>query len=301
MSAPEVCLATLALNLFSRGVDPQLDFSDIDEVRDQVQACNQIPVHVRHPYAGDLVYTAFSGTHQDAIAKGLTDLERRSGATGTPITDLPWNIPYLPIDPKDVGRSYRSVVRVNSQSGKGGIAHLIKSEFGLELPRDLRIEFGKIVQALSERYGTELSAAQLWQSFTAEYLAPRQPWELWSSASPAGDTLSLRFQGMNLDDDGAVDVTGLLARLARAGCHAAVLTLSEPASTSLAGKPQVAYAEVTARGARSWGAGVSDRPEWARLHAVVSAVNRALVKAAESSPPLPQVSALEGVRGVADR
>ena len=155
-----VCLATLALNLFSRGVDPQLDFSDIDGVRRAVEFCNQMPVHARHPYVGDLVYTAFSGTHQDAIAKGLAALQDRAGQAERVPADLPWEVPYLPVDPHDLGRTYESVVRVNSQSGKGGIAHILSRTHGLELPRDLRIEFARTVQKITDEAGTELNSRQ---------------------------------------------------------------------------------------------------------------------------------------------
>ncbi|HXL18462.1 MAG TPA: 2-isopropylmalate synthase, partial [Streptosporangiaceae bacterium] len=138
-----VCLVTLGLNLFSQGVDPMIDFSDIDEIRRTVEYCNQLPVHPRHPYAGDLVYTAFSGSHQDAIKKGLEAVERDAAAAGSTVRDFPWEVPYLPIDPHDVGRSYEAVIRVNSQSGKGGVAYLMKAEYRLDLPRRLQIEFSR--------------------------------------------------------------------------------------------------------------------------------------------------------------
>ncbi|MBV9096917.1 MAG: 2-isopropylmalate synthase, partial [Frankiaceae bacterium] len=141
-----VCLVTLALNLFSQGVDPGVDFTDIDEVRRTVEHCNQLPVHPRHPYGGDLVYTAFSGSHQDAIKKGFEALEADARAAGVDVGDFAWGVPYQPIDPKDVGRSYEAVIRVNSQSGKGGIAYLLETEYGLELPRRLQIEFSQVVQ-----------------------------------------------------------------------------------------------------------------------------------------------------------
>ena len=141
-----VCLVTLGLNLFSQGIDPMIDFSDIDEVRRTVEYCNQLPVPERHPYGGDLVYTAFSGSHQDAIKKGFEAMAADAAAAGTDVDDLVWAVPYLPIDPKDVGRTYEAVIRVNSQSGKGGVAYIMKPEYSLDLPRRLQIEFSQVVQ-----------------------------------------------------------------------------------------------------------------------------------------------------------
>ena len=167
-----VDLVTLGMNLFSQGVDPMIDFSDIDEIRRTVEYCNQLPVHERHPYGGDLVYTAFSGSHQDAIKKGLEALERDAAAAGVPVDSQQWGVPYLPIDPKDVGRSYEAVIRVNSQSGKGGVAYLMKTEHALDLPRRLQIEFSQVVQRVTDSAGGEVGPEQLWSIFSAEYLAP---------------------------------------------------------------------------------------------------------------------------------
>src|SRR5215210_6963363 len=157
-----VCLVTLGMNLFSQGVDPMIDFADIDEIRRTVEYCTQLPVHPRHPYAGDLVYTAFSGSHQDAIKKGLEDLERQAADQGVSVQQLPWEAPYLPIDPKDVGRSYEAVIRVNSQSGKGGVAYILKAEHKLDLPRRAQIEFSRVVQERTDAEGGEMSAEQIW-------------------------------------------------------------------------------------------------------------------------------------------
>src|ERR671910_110753 len=165
-----VDLVTLGLNLFSQGIDPQIDFSDIDDIRRTVEYCNQLGVHERHPYGGDLVYTAFSGSHQDAINKGFKALEADAQAAGTPVDQMPWAVPYLPIDPKDVGRSYEAVIRVNSQSGKGGVAYLMKTEHALDLPRRLQIEFSQVVQRVTDSSGGEIDAGQLWSIFSAEYL-----------------------------------------------------------------------------------------------------------------------------------
>src|SRR3712207_4691245 len=172
-----VDLVTLGLNLFSQGIDPQIDFSDIDEIRRTVEYCNQLGVHERHPYGGDLVYTAFSGSHQDAINKGLKALEADAQAAGKPVAEMTWAVPYLPIDPKDVGRTYEAVIRVNSQSGKGGVAYIMKTENQLDLPRRLQIEFSAVVQRHTDDEGGEVTAQQMWAAFTSEYLPdPDAPW-----------------------------------------------------------------------------------------------------------------------------
>ncbi|MDN5762293.1 MAG: 2-isopropylmalate synthase, partial [Microlunatus sp.] len=189
-----VDLVTLGLNLFSQGIDPQIDFSDIDEIRRTVEYCTNLPVHPRHPYAGDLVYTAFSGSHQDAIKKGLEDLERQAVERGIAVTQMEWEAPYLPIDPHDVGRTYEAVIRVNSQSGKGGVAYIMKSEHNLDLPRRLQIEFSRVVQAHTDADGGEVSADALWTVFEQAYLAPDRPLQLVevSSVSATGRTDGVR-------------------------------------------------------------------------------------------------------------
>src|SRR6201992_3164329 len=164
-----VCLVTLGLNLFSQGIDPMIDFSDIDEGRRTVAYCNQIPAHPPHAYAGALVSTAFSGSHQDAIKKGFEALEREAQDAGVPFADYPWAVPYLPIDPKDVGRSYEAVIRVNSQSGKGGVAYVMKAEHQLDLPRRLQIEFSRVIQSRTDAEGGEISPSRMWEIFSAEY------------------------------------------------------------------------------------------------------------------------------------
>ena len=166
-----VCLVTLGMNLFSQGIDPMIDFSDIDEIRRTVEYCNQLPVHPRHPYAGDLVYTAFSGSHQDAIKKGFEALEAEAASAGVPFADYPWAVPYLAIDPRDVGRTYEAVIRVNSQSGKGGVAYVMKTEHQLDLPRRLQIEFSRVIQARTDAGGGEVTPAEMWELFSAEYLS----------------------------------------------------------------------------------------------------------------------------------
>jgi 2-isopropylmalate synthase len=163
-----VDIVTLALNLYTQGIHPGLDFSDIDEVRRCVEFCNQLPVHPRHPYAGDLVFTAFSGSHQDAIKKGFAVQQ----------ADAIWEVPYLPIDPADLGRSYDAVIRVNSQSGKGGVSYLLEQEHGLALPRRLQIEFSRAIQRVTDETGREVTAADVYNIFNSEYLTQTQPWTL---------------------------------------------------------------------------------------------------------------------------
>ena len=192
-----VCLVTLGMNLFSQGIDPQIDFSDMAEIRRTVEYCNQLPVHERHPWGGDLVYTAFSGSHQDAIKKGLEDMDRRTTAAGTDIDHIDWGVPYLPIDPHDIGRSYEAVVRVNSQSGKGGVSYLLKAEHGLDLPRRLQVEFSHVVQRRTDSEGGELSAAEIWQMFADEYLHADEPGERWGRFAPVRSTLTGADDGMD--------------------------------------------------------------------------------------------------------
>ncbi|HEY0936817.1 MAG TPA: 2-isopropylmalate synthase, partial [Trebonia sp.] len=277
-----VCLVTLALNLFSTGVDPQLNFSDIDGVRQIVESCNQIPVHARHPYGGDLVYTAFSGTHQDAIAKGLAALQKEAEREEKPAGNIPWQVPYLPIDPKDVGRSYESVVRVNSQSGKGGVAHVLHSSYGLDLPRGFRIEFARHVQKIAENTGKELNSRLLWELFRTEYLEPGERWQI------AGFTEQENSDGITVEATLA-QASGERIKLAGAGASAADaigagfasagFNLELKGSTvgcegGFNGNRTAGYAEVTAAGRVSWGAGLDDSPGKASIRAVLSALSR---------------------------
>ena len=175
-----VDLVTLGMNLFSQGIDPQIDFSDIDEIRRTVEYCTNLPVHPRHPYAGDLVYTAFSGSHQDAIKKGLEDLDKQAAERGIPVAEMEWEAPYLPIDPHDVGRTYEAVIRVNSQSGKGGVAYIMKTEHKLDLPRRLQIEFSRVVQAYTDADGGEVSVEALWDVFEQGLSGARSAAWSWS-------------------------------------------------------------------------------------------------------------------------
>ncbi|HEY3880769.1 MAG TPA: 2-isopropylmalate synthase [Trebonia sp.] len=232
-----VDIATLALNLYSQGIDPMIDFSDIDEIRRTVEYANRIEVHPRHPYVGDLVHTAFSGTHQDAIKKGLAEHRARAAAAGRPEHDLEWRVPYLPIDPADIGRGYDAVIRVNSQSGKGGIAYLLETGYGLELPRRLQIDFARHVQRHTDATGDEMSAAQLWELFQDAYLRPR------------ADGIALTLTG---DEAGAGSAEALAAALAARGCPVEVLSLHRTGISTETGRETITFAEYRDGGTTRW-------------------------------------------------
>jgi 2-isopropylmalate synthase len=280
-----VCLVTLAMNLFSQGIDPQVDISDIDEVRRTVEYCTQLPVHPRHPYAGDLVYTAFSGSHQDAIKKGLEDLERVAAERDIPVSEMPWEAPYLPIDPKDVGRSYEAVIRVNSQSGKGGVAYLLKAEHKLDLPRRAQIEFSRVIQERTDAEGGEMTSDQIWNVFDAEYLQRRSPLELNSvhTSSAAGEKDAL---DVNVYVDGELrtlhgEGNGPIAAFVSAingleqGYDVRVLDYAEHALSSGGDAVAAAYVECLVHDTVFWGVGIDANIVTASLKAVISAVNRA--------------------------
>jgi 2-isopropylmalate synthase len=277
-----VCLVTLALNLFSTGVDPQLDFSDIDGIRHIVESCNQIPVHARHPYGGDLVFTAFSGTHQDAIAKGFAALQKEAERKEEPTRNIPWQVPYLPIDPKDVGRSYESVVRVNSQSGKGGVAHVLHSSYGLDLPRGFRIEFARNVQKIAENVGTELNSRLLWDLFRTEYLEPGERWQLngfteqeTSDGKAVEATLTLgNGERIELAGAGASVGDAIGAGFARAGFNLELKSSAARCAGGFNDNRTAGYAEVATGGCVAWGAGLDDSPGKASIRAIMSALSR---------------------------
>jgi 2-isopropylmalate synthase len=278
-----VDLVTLGMNLFSQGIDPQIDFSEIDEVRRTVEYCTQLPVHPRHPYAGDLVYTAFSGSHQDAIKKGFEALGADAAAAGKPVDEFDWAVPYLPIDPKDVGRSYEAVIRVNSQSGKGGVAYLMKAEHQMELPRRLQIEFSRVVQARTDSEGGEVSPSEMWKIFEAEYLAPTAPLALLahhtSAAVDEKDALSVevRYDGETrmLDGSGNGPIAAFVDALAGIGVDVRVLDYAEHAMSAGGDARAAAYLECVVDDQVLWGVGVDPNIVTASLKAVVSAVNRA--------------------------
>ena len=276
-----VCLVTLGLNLFSQGVDPQVDFSDIDEVRRTVEYCNQLPVHPRHPYGGDLVYTAFSGSHQDAIKKGFEALERDAEAAGVPVRDFTWGVPYLPIDPLDVGRSYEAVIRVNSQSGKGGVAYVLKNEHHLDLPRRMQIEFSRVVQEVADADGGEIAGSAIWELFQTTYLRHATPLELVSYTSSSGDLdrvdAVVRWQGEELTVSGSGNgpLSAFVHALAELGLDVRVLDYAEHATGAGEEAQAASYLEVAVDGRVLWGCGVHPSIVTASFRAIVSAVNRA--------------------------
>ncbi len=285
-----VCLVTLGMNLFSQGIDPQIDFSDMAGIRRTVEYCNQLPVHERHPWGGDLVYTAFSGSHQDAIKKGLEDMDRRAAAAGSTIDDLDWGVPYLPIDPHDIGRTYEAVVRVNSQSGKGGSAYLLKSEHGLDLPRRLQVEFSQVVQRRTDTVGGEVTAKELWAMFKDEYLPAKQGKRNdWGRFTPVSHTLLSEGDGRDhitavmLDHGKEVSVDGwgngpiaaFIDALSRVGVDVRVLDYSEHALSSGGDARAAAYVECGVGDRILWGVGMHSSIVRASLTAILSAVNRA--------------------------
>jgi 2-isopropylmalate synthase len=286
-----VDLVTLGMNLFSQGIDPMIDFSDIDEVRRTVEYCTNLPVHPRHPYAGDLVYTAFSGSHQDAIKKGLEDLDRQAAERGVPVGELPWEAPYLPIDPKDVGRSYEAVIRVNSQSGKGGVAYILKAEHKLDLPRRAQIEFSRVVQERTDAEGGEMSPDQIWAVFSAEYLDRDTPLQLnsvhTSAAAGQKDALDVNvyvdgeLHSLHGEGNGPiaafVNAINELPQAQERSWDVRVLDYAEHALSSGGDALAAAYVECLVGDRTYWGVGVDPNIVTASLKAVISAVNRAPV------------------------
>lgn len=278
-----VDLVTVGMNLFSQGIDPQVDFSDIDEIRRTVEYCTNLPVHPRHPYAGDLVYTAFSGSHQDAIKKGLEDLDRRAAEQGIPVSEIDWEAPYLPIDPHDVGRTYEAVIRVNSQSGKGGVAYVLKSEHGLDLPRRLQIEFSRTVQELAEGEAGEIDPSAIWATFRSSYLEHTEPYELETfSSTTSGDgrdeqvvDLVVRGERRSFKGEGNGPVDAFVDGMRQAGAEIRVLDYAEHALAAGGDARAAAYVECEIAGEIVWGVGIHENIVMASLRAVVSAANRA--------------------------
>ena len=270
-----VDLIVLALNLFTQGVDPGLDLSHIDEARRIVEECNELPVHPRHPYVGELVYTAFSGSHQDAIKKGMYAQER----SGSPL----WDVPYLSIDPKDVGRSYEAIIRVNSQSGKGGVAYLMETEHHLELPRGLQIDFAQKVQAITDARGGELTADELMGAFREQYLDHVRPYELvayTNSSEGDADQIAARVkvdgEERVIEGEGNGPISALVDAFAKAfGVQIAIRDYHEHAMSASATAQAATYVEADVDGEALWGVGVHGSILTASLRAVVNAVNRA--------------------------
>ncbi|MEU9322408.1 2-isopropylmalate synthase [Streptomyces canus] len=282
-----VDLVTLGMNLFSQGVDPQIDFSDIDEIRRTWEYCNQMEVHPRHPYVGDLVYTSFSGSHQDAIKKGFDAMEADAAAKGVTVDDIEWAVPYLPIDPKDVGRSYEAVIRVNSQSGKGGIAYVLKNDHKLDLPRRMQIEFSKLIQAKTDAEGGEVTGSAIWATFQDEYLPnPENPWgriqvRNGQSTTDTDGVDTLRVEATVDGEDtvltgsGNGPISAFFDALAKVGIDARLLDYQEHTMSEGASAQAASYIECAIDGKVLWGIGIDANTTRASLKAVVSAVNRA--------------------------
>lgn len=285
-----VDLVTLGMNLYSQGIDPMIDFSDMDHIKRTVEYCNQLAVPERSPWGGDLVFTAFSGSHQDAIKKGFEAMEVDAKAAGTDVDGIPWAVPYLPIDPKDIGRSYEAVIRVNSQSGKGGVAYLLKSEHNLDLPRRAQIEFSHVIQDLADAQGGEVSGADLWRVFQDEYLpadAAEAQWgryRLRSVSSASGEDGAFRMEA-ELEVDGVTQtrtaqgngpIDAFLRILGKEGVDVRVLDYSEHALSEGGAAMAAAYVEAAVGDRVLWGVGLDHNTTTASLKAVVSAVNRAL-------------------------
>ena len=287
-----VDLVTLGLNLFSQGIDPEIDFSDIDEIKRTVEYCNQLPVPERSPYGGDLVYTAFSGSHQDAIKKGFEAMQKTADAQGKSLGDLEWAVPYLPIDPLDVGRSYEAVIRVNSQSGKGGVAYLLKSDHSLDLPRKLQIEFSRVVQGLTDSEGGEVSSEKLWEIFQDEYLpAPSSKPELkWGRFELKRMKTESEMDGeVKLDivlRDGADEIaasgtgngpiSAFLSILKAQGVDTRLLDYVEHTMSAGGDAQAASYIELDVAGKTLWGVGIDSDIATSSLKAVISGVNRAI-------------------------
>lgn len=285
-----VDLVTLGLNLFSQGIDPHIDFSNLDEIKRTVEYCNQLPVHERSPYGGDLVYTAFSGSHQDAIKKGLDLMQKEAAAKGVTVDDLVWAVPYLPIDPKDVGRSYEAVIRVNSQSGKGGVAYLLKTDHSLDLPRKLQIEFSRVVQNETDAIGGEVSSEKLWDIFTDEYLPALETTRKWGRFELKKMRTQSDMDGVvNIDvvlrdGDGEVSLAGVgngpvsafLNVLEKQGVRAGLLDYVEHTMSAGSDAQAAAYVELTFESKTLWGVGIDGDIATASLKAIISAANRAL-------------------------
>ncbi|MEV5015518.1 2-isopropylmalate synthase [Streptomyces sp. NPDC053780] len=280
-----VDLVTLGMNLFSQGVDPLIDFSAIDDIRRTAEYCTRMEVHARHPYAGDLVYTSFSGSHQDAINKGFAALDERAATLGRPVSDIAWDVPYLPIDPRDVGRSYEAVIRVNSQSGKGGVAYVLKTNHHLDLPRRLQIEFSRIIQDYTDVRGGEVTPERIWFLFSDTYLTqPDTPWgrisvrdrridteadgtcHLTLHVETAGEPVTLAGAGTDLSEA----LTAVLAPLRQVSV---LETVSQPLGTP-DGQTFCVYAECLVEGEVRWGVGIETDLTRATVDAVVSAANR---------------------------
>jgi len=285
-----VDLVALGINLLTQGIDPQIDFGDIDQVKRTAEYCNQLPVPERSPWAGDLVFTAFSGSHQDAIKKGFEAMEARAAASGVSVDEIEWAVPYLPIDPKDLGRSYEAVIRVNSQSGKGGVAYLLRTDHALDLPRKLQIEFSGVVQAKTDAEGGEVTSEQIWDIFTDEYLpasADEAKWgrfELLATRTQSDMSGDVTLDVTLRDGDAAEDLTGtgngpiaaFLSVLGACGFNISLYDYVEHTLSAGGDAQAAAYVELSVDGERLWGVGIDGDISTASLKAIVSCVNRAI-------------------------
>ncbi|MDW4572710.1 2-isopropylmalate synthase [Microbacterium sp. M3] len=285
-----VDLVALGINLLTQGIDPQIDFSDVDQVKRTVEYCNLLPVHERSPWAGDLVFTAFSGSHQDAIKKGFEAMDARAAAQGVSVDDIEWAVPYLPIDPKDLGRSYEAVIRVNSQSGKGGVAYLLKTDHALDLPRKLQIDFSGVVQAKTDAEGGEVTSEQIWKIFTDEYLPSEVADERWgrfellatSTRSDMSGDVGLDITLRDGDDRfeasgrGNGPVAAFLEIVRAQGFDVTLYDYVEHALSAGGDAQAAAYIELQVDGERLWGVGIDSDISTASLKAIVSGVNRAI-------------------------
>ena len=285
-----VDLVALGINLFTQGIDPQIDFSDIDHVKRTVEYCNQLPVPERAPWAGDLVFTAFSGSHQDAIKKGFEAMAAKAAAAGVTVDDIEWGVPYLPIDPKDLGRSYEAVIRVNSQSGKGGVAYLLKTDHALDLPRKLQIEFSGVVQAKTDAEGGEVTSDQIWAAFQDEYLPAAHDDNKWGRFELLGTSTQSKLDGnvalevVLRDGESQVELTGngngpiaaFLTILREQGIDVTLYDYVEHTLSASGDAEAAAYVELHVDGQRLWGVGIDGDISTASLKAIVSGVNRAI-------------------------
>jgi 2-isopropylmalate synthase len=285
-----VDLVALGINMLTQGIDPQIDFSDIDQVKRTVEYCNQLPVPERSPWAGDLVFTAFSGSHQDAIKKGFEAMADRAAAQGVTVDEIEWAVPYLPIDPKDLGRSYEAVIRVNSQSGKGGVAYLLKTDHAIDLPRKLQIEFSGVVQAKTDAEGGEVTSDEIWRIFADEYLPASAPDARWgrfellgtrTASDLAGDVrleVTLRDGDVRFEASGVGNgpVAAFLEVVRAQGFDVTLYDYVEHAMSSGGDAQAAAYVELQVDGERLWGVGIDGDISTASLKAIVSGVNRAI-------------------------
>jgi 2-isopropylmalate synthase len=279
-----VDLVTLGMNLFTQGIDPQIDFSDIDEIRRTVEYCNQLPVGERHPWGGDLVYTAFSGSHQDAINKGFDAMKADAVEAGVEVDEMPWEVPYLPVDPKDIGRTYEAVIRVNSQSGKGGVAYIMKTEHQLDMPRRLQMEFSKVVQEVTDTEGGEVSPKEMRDVFETEYLQRETPLRLirhrLTSDGEGRDeivaTVRVESDLHEIHGSGNGPLAAFVDALAGIGFDVRVLDYQEHAMGGGDDARAAAYVECAVEDTVLWGVGIDSSIVSATLKAVVSAVNRAM-------------------------